>query len=110
MKITILGINYYPEQIGIAPYTTSLAEYLKRKGHDVIVYTGFPYYPQWEIASKFKGKLFTKEIINGIVIKRSYIFIPKKINSITRILHELSFLVSSFLSFGGSTDSSISRI
>jgi len=42
MKIKIVGINYFPELTGIAPYTTGMAEGLAACGHNVNVVTGLP--------------------------------------------------------------------
>lgn len=41
-RVVIFGINYQPEEIGIAPYTTGLAEDLARRGWEVSVVTGLP--------------------------------------------------------------------
>ena len=96
MKIFVLGINYYPELTGISVYNTEMCEYLKDVGHEVIVFTAFPYYPEWKIQQKYKGKLFLTENYEGIIIKRSYVYVPRKVTNRTRILHELSFIISSF--------------
>jgi len=96
MTIIVYGINYAPELIGIGKYTTELCEYLAEKGHKVTVITGFPYYPEWQIKKTYKRKLFMTEVCRGVRIKRSYVYVPRKVTTSTRILHELSFMVSSF--------------
>lgn len=96
MKIAVLGINYYPELTGISVYNTEMCEYLRDVGHEVTVFTAFPYYPEWKIQQKYKGKLFLTENYEGIIIKRSYVYVPRKVTTKTRILHEFSFIVSSF--------------
>jgi hypothetical protein len=46
MQIVVWGINYSPEQIGIAPCTTGLCEFLSRIAKcEVTMLTSFPYYP-----------------------------------------------------------------
>ena len=97
MKITVLGINYYPELIGIAVYNTEMCEYLAEAGHKVTVFTGFPYYPEWKIKEDYSRKFFKTEIIQNVQVKRSYVYVPRKISAKTRILHEASFIASSFL-------------
>ena len=47
MKLLVLGLNYTPEPVGIAPFTTGLAEGMAARGHTVTVVAGQPYYPQW---------------------------------------------------------------
>lgn len=96
MTIIVYGINYYPELIGIGKYNTELCEYLAEKGHKVTVATGFPYYPEWKIRKPYNTKLFMVEECQGIKIRRSYVYVPRKVTPRTRILHELSFMVSSF--------------
>jgi colanic acid biosynthesis glycosyl transferase WcaI len=49
VKLLILGINYAPEKIGIAVYTSDLARSLVQAGHDVRVLTAKPYYPEWQV-------------------------------------------------------------
>jgi len=95
MKILIYGINYAPELTGIGKYSGEMGEWLVKEGHDVTVFTAMPYYPEWEIHSKFKGKWWHKEIIGGAKVYRSPLYVPKGISSLKRIIHELSFLFNS---------------
>ena len=98
-SIAIVGINYSPELTGIPVYNTGMAEYLVQKGFDVTVYTAFPYYPDWLKYDKDKGKVFTKENINNVKIRRGYLYVPNPVNTIKRIIHELSFVVSSSFNY-----------
>ena len=95
MRVVILSINYWPEVTGIGAFTTYRAEFLARAGHDVEVCTAFPYYPEWKIPTEYAGKLAETEERNGVRIVRSYVYVPGKVTSLKRILHEGSFLVSS---------------
>lgn len=97
MKISILGINFHPEPIGISFYTTEMCEYLAERGHKITVFTGFPYYPDWKVQDEYSGKIFKIEQWKGIKIRRSYVYIPKKITTVSRVIHELSFIISSFI-------------
>ena len=40
MRLTIIGINYAPEEIGIARYTTDMAVWLAARGHGVEAIAG----------------------------------------------------------------------
>lgn len=90
MRITILGINYLPETTGIAPYTTGAAEGLAEQGHDVTVITGYPHYPQWQIADGYTG-LSRRERVNGIKVQRLRHPVPQNGGVIGRSLMELGF-------------------
>ncbi|WMI66624.1 WcaI family glycosyltransferase [Aestuariibaculum sp. YM273] len=97
-KITIVGINYYPEDSAIGLYTTQKAEYLVRQGFDVTVITGFPYYPQWEIREDYKKKSYLlKEYINGVTVLRSKQYVPSNPTFSKRILHLISFTCGNFI-------------
>lgn len=95
MKILIYGINYSPELTGIGKYTGEMAEWMVEDGHDVSVFTAMPYYPEWNIHHQYKNRFWCKEVVNGVKIYRSPIYVPQKVNSKKRIVHEFSFLWSS---------------
>ena len=95
MRILIYGINYAPELTGIGKYTGEMAVWMAQQGYDVSVITSMPYYPEWEIHTQYKGKLWHKEIVDGVKVYRCPFYVPKKVASKKRILHEFSFLWSS---------------
>lgn len=95
MKITIWGINYAPETTGIGPYNTDLANFLLERGHEVRVVTSFPYYPAWKKTASDKGRLYRRDIIDGIEVLRCWHYVPALPNTWKRILHEASFICSS---------------
>ena len=95
MKILILGLNYLPESTSIGPYTADLAEYLRAQGHDARVVTGFPTAPQWKVWEGYQGKWFHREVINGVPVQRTYLYVPKNPRkTIQRILFDFSFALS----------------
>jgi len=96
MRIIIYGINYSPELTGIGKYTGEMGAWLANQGHTVSVITAIPYYPEWQVHEKYKGKLWHKEYIEGVKVYRCPLYVPKKVSSIKRIIHELSFLFSAF--------------
>jgi len=98
MKILIWGINYRPESTGIAPYNAELAEYFASKSDsDVTVVTAFAYYPQWKKAPGDHRRLFRRDDINGVTVYRCGQYVPARVTTLKRILHELSFGLTSLL-------------
>ena len=92
-KILVYGLNFAPEIVGIAKYTSELADWLYKKNHNIRIISACPYFPIWETKSNgYSKELKSKEY----EIYRCPIFLPKKINSLSRVLHLLSFLISSF--------------
>lgn len=98
MRILILGLNYLPESTSIGPYTSDLAEYLLECGDHVQVVTGFPMAPQWRVWEGYRGEWFRREVVNGVPILRTYLFVPKEPRrALHRVLFDSSFGCSSFI-------------
>ena len=97
MKINVWGINYAPELTGIAPYNTALCEHLSRHGHDVRMVSSFAYYPAWTKSREDHGRAFRTDALNGVPVHRCWHYVPRKANTIKRILHEGTFVATSFL-------------
>lgn len=90
MKVTIIGLHYLPETTGNAPYTSSLAEGLTSLGHETLVITGYPHYPEWKVRPGFSG-WSRREIINAVVTKRLRHYVPTNPTALKRLHMELSF-------------------
>jgi colanic acid biosynthesis glycosyl transferase WcaI len=99
MKIAIISINYRPELTGISVYTTGLAETLAREGDQVDVYTAFPYYPHWRKSAMHEWLWYWSEDINGVRVRRHYLYVPRRPNALRRMIHELSFVFSATLGY-----------
>lgn len=95
MRIVIFGINYWPEETGIAPFTTGRAEHLAARGHEVTVVTGFPYYPAWRVADAYRGRIIQRETRAGVRILRTWLYVPRRATSARRVIHEATFVASS---------------
>ena len=95
MRVLVWGVNYHPEQVGIAPYNTALCEYLKRRGHDVEMVSSFPYYPMWKKAPEDRGRLFRSDLVAACAVHRCWHFVPRKPSWLGRVVHEASFVAAS---------------
>jgi colanic acid biosynthesis glycosyl transferase WcaI len=102
MRILHLGINYWPDETGIAPFATGRCEYLAARGHEVAACAGPPYYPQWRVPDSYRGRLFSRDEQSGVTVLRSWMYVPHKPTSLRRVLHEGSFVCSSFVRALGS--------
>ena len=69
-----------------------MAEWLNNHNYEVRVITANPYFPEWEV----KKNVYKKETINSIQIQRCILWVPKNPTGIKRILHLISFTVTSF--------------
>jgi colanic acid biosynthesis glycosyl transferase WcaI len=95
MKITVCGINYSPELIGIAVYNTDFCKFMAGAGHQVTVVTGFPYYPGWRKRPGDSGKLYATEKSDRATIQRCWQYVPAKPAVFNRMVHEASFTLTS---------------
>ncbi|BET68295.1 WcaI family glycosyltransferase [Opitutales bacterium ASA1] len=97
MNIVVWGINYAPEQTGIAPYNTGLCEYLVASGHAVRMLTTFAYYPEWRKTAVDRNRIYRTDTLNGVTVYRCWHYVPPRPTALKRMLHEASFVATSFL-------------
>jgi glycosyltransferase involved in cell wall biosynthesis len=88
--VLIVGLNYPPEQTGIAPYTGALAGGLAQRGYRVISYVAHPHYPEWKIREGY-GAWSSTECSDGVDVHRLLHYVPGNPRGIRRLLSELSF-------------------
>lgn len=90
LRVIILGINYQPEMIGIAPYTTGLAAALADRGHQVTVLTGYPHYPGWRRAGG-AARFRSEESLDEVRVRRFNHPVPRRFSWFGRGVMELLF-------------------
>lgn len=96
LKILVFGINYAPELTGIGKYTGEMCEWLAAQGHSLTMLTAKPYYPEWKINEDYQNKKgWLKEVRNQVKVYRVPFYVPQKVSSLKRIMHEISFVAGS---------------
>lgn len=100
MEGIITIYSYYsPEELtGIGKYNGELLHWLGKHSTEILSITNVPFYPYWKKYKGYQNKIYQSSQRNNIYTKRSWVYIPSNPSSITKILSELSFLVSSILS------------
>lgn len=96
MRILVYGINHAPELTGIGKFTGEMVEWLAGQGHEVRVVTAPPYYPAWTVHRNYRAWRYTTEKLHGATVYRCPIWVPKQPQGVKRLLHLLSFALSSF--------------
>ena len=96
MKILIYGLNYSPELTGVGKYTGEMVTWLAEHGHQCRVITSPPYYPAWEVFKDYSAWKYKKEQSDNVIVYRCPLWVPSCPKTISRILHLLSFNLSSF--------------
>jgi len=95
-RLLLITLNYWPELTGIGKYTAEMAEWLAENGWEVRVITAPPYYPAWQISQNYSKWRYCSENVKGIRITRCPLWVPRRLNGLKRILHLMSFALSSF--------------
>lgn len=95
MRILINSINYHPELTGIGKYTGEMAEWLVTQGHEVKVVTAPPYYPAWKVSQGYSGLSYRREKLNGVVVTRCPLWVPRCPSGVQRVLHLATFAFTS---------------
>lgn len=96
MKILIYGLNFAPELTGIGKYTGEMAVWLAERGHEVRVVTAPPYYPEWKVRQGYSTWRWRTDAGATLKTWRCPLWVPKKAGGLKRIVHLVSFAVSSF--------------
>jgi colanic acid biosynthesis glycosyl transferase WcaI len=95
-RLLVVALNYAPEQTGIGKYVGEMTEWLAIRDVAIRVVTAPPYYPAWSVSSGYSAWRYTTESLSGAEVYRCPIWVPRYPRAIKRILHLLSFAVSSF--------------
>ena len=98
-RVKILYISqYFPPEIGATQARAfEIARYLVKQGHKVTVITEFPNHPSGILPKKYRFKFFQKQLMEGIIVWRSWVFATPNKTFITRLAFYLSFMLSSIL-------------
>lgn len=96
MKILFLT-QYYPPEVG-APQNRlhELAVRMQKQGITVEVLTAMPNYPKMEIEEAYRSGKIKEEVIDGVQVYRSKIFVSKSKSIIPRLLNYFSFVFTSY--------------
>src|SRR5579885_2034974 len=95
MKVLFLCQYYYPEEQNA--FVHECARSLRARHHDVTVLTAFPHYGRGEIYDGYTGKIFQREVIDGVPIVRSWVYATPKKSLVPRMLNFLSFCMSALI-------------
>ena len=93
-RILFLGLNYAPERIGMAIYSTGLCEAMAAAGFDVQVVAAVPYYPEWRVFDGFRAPWPRRTREQGVDVTRVPIYVPRNPTGARRLLHHASFTVA----------------
>ena len=91
MKIGLLTQYYKPEMGAPQNRLFEMMRGLRECGNEVCVVTAMPNYPTGKIFKEYRGKLSCKEEVDGIEVKRYWLYASNARKAIPRIFNMLSF-------------------
>lgn len=94
MKIHLITNLFHPDELAGASLYTDMARYFHEAGHEVRVTAAFSYYPAWKLRPEDEGVQWRDETFEGIPVRRCSMYIPDKPRGATRLLSDLTFLIS----------------
>ena len=67
---------------------------LRRRGKDVVVATTMPNYPTGKIFAEYRGRLYRRDIVDGVPVKRVWSYAATGRAAIARIANYFSFALN----------------
>lgn len=96
MHVLFLTDNFPPEGNAPATRTYEHAREWVKKGHKVTIITCAPNFPEGKVFDGYKNSWYSKEVIDGIEVRRVKTYITANEGFVKRILDYQSFMLSSF--------------
>ena len=91
MKITVITQYYKPEMGAPQNRLFEMCRGLKDNGADVSIITGMPNYPTGKIFPEYKGKFSSVEELDGMEVKRYWLYASNAKKVLPRIWNMISF-------------------
>ncbi len=89
LRVCVVSTYFAPETTGNAPYATSLANGLAKRGHRVTVLAGAPHYPGWAIRPR--DEWLPVENSASLTVRRFVSYVPSSPGFLQRLRYELGF-------------------
>lgn len=93
MKITLITQYYKPEMGAPQNRLYEMCSGLKALDVDISIITGMPNYPTGKIFDEYKGKLRCKETLDGMEVRRYWLYASNAKKAIPRIWNMISFSI-----------------
>lgn len=97
MRILFLTHYFFPEGNAPATRVYELTRRWAARGHDVTVVTGVPNVPDGVVYEGYRNRLFQREPIAGVDVRRVWTYLAPNKGTVRRIANYLSFLCSAVL-------------
>jgi glycosyltransferase involved in cell wall biosynthesis len=97
LHILVVSQCFSPEMAAPAARFHDLGRLLLERGHRMTVVTGFPNFPSGEIHAGYRGRVWQREVIDGIEVLRGWLYASPRQTPLRKSLGFASFVASSSL-------------
>lgn len=91
MKLTVITQYYKPEMGAPQNRLYEMCDGLRKLGANVSILTGMPNYPTGKVFPEYKGKFCMEEVVDGIEVKRYWLYASNAKKVLPRIWNMFSF-------------------
>ncbi len=91
MRICVLTQYYKPEMGAPQNRLYEMCEGLRSNGAEVFIVTGMPNYPTGRIFDEYRGRVFKKEMVDGMEVRRYWLYASNTKRVLPRLWNMLSF-------------------
>lgn len=98
MRIGLLTQYYKPEMGAPQNRLYEMVRGLREAGNDICVVTAMPNYPAGRIADRYRGRFRCTETLDGVEVRRYWLYASNAKRALPRIWSMLSFSLTSFCS------------
>ncbi len=88
-------MNYAPELVGVGRYTGEIGEFFASRGHELVVVTTPPHYPDWRAAASHSSNRWGRERLAEATVYRCPILLHPQMRGVRRLIAPFSFALSS---------------
>ncbi len=100
MRVLVVSQYFPPESGACANRVRSFVRGLRAEGHEVVVITEKPCYPEGVIEEEYRGGFFEERVVDEISVINTWIYTSPEASFFTRLLSYLTFMVMAILGAG----------
>lgn len=97
MRVLLITPSFPPDRGACPRHMQGVVDGLVQAGHEVVVLTALPHYPQGQIESRFHGKSFYQDFLKGYEVWRCALIPSASVKILPRLFSVLSLIISMLL-------------
>jgi glycosyltransferase involved in cell wall biosynthesis len=94
LRVLVISHGFPPDMGGASNRAWNIARAMQSSGHEVVSIAAYPYYPHGRVSSRYRGRLFAREHIDGLEVIRVWIPSLKTQGYFKRLLIYAAFTFS----------------